>query len=192
MTAEDNPDVVESVAEAALPEGEPVVAPNQELRLILERLNRLEQAVVELASQVSLLAERVDPLPRQIRQVGSKVDDITELIGQPRLRDLLSSLLLLYDLTCQIDRAAEPAAASGYQVLCDQIVQMLAVNGITPDSSSGTVRPHAAQGRRSRILRVAGGRRPDRQRLPRRLSDRASSAALRRGHRQALRLAESR
>jgi molecular chaperone GrpE (heat shock protein) len=141
MIGEDTSHAAAALAAAALPEDVPESASAQESQLLLARLGELEQSVAGLAAQVSLLAERVDPLPRQIRQVGSKVDDITESIGQPRLRDLLSSLLLLYDLACQMERAAEPASAAGYRVLCDQIMQMLAVNGITLIPAEGRFDP---------------------------------------------------
>src|SRR4051812_41698844 len=85
--------------DVAQPRAESAAAtPNQPndgvLLPITERLNRLEQVVEQLAANVGALVERADLLPRQVRQLGNKVDEITESISQPRIRDLLGSLLL--------------------------------------------------------------------------------------------------
>jgi molecular chaperone GrpE (heat shock protein) len=115
---------------------EPETAPSapQALAVLTARLDQLEQTQIQLIGAINQLSERVDLLPRQIRQLGGKVDSITESVSEPRLRDLLMNLLLLYDLAEQMGRAAEADAAAGhnYRVLRDQIAQMLRVNGIEP------------------------------------------------------------
>jgi len=98
------------------------------------RLETLEQMVIQVSREVGDLRERVTLIPRQVRQLGSKVDDITESISQPRIRDLLNSLLLLYDLVEQMGRTA--AEAHNYEVLGDQIAQVLEVNGLHPITES--------------------------------------------------------
>jgi molecular chaperone GrpE (heat shock protein) len=101
---------------------------------LVERLERTEQALAVLSAQVGRLAERVELVPRQVRQLGSKVDDVTESIAQPRVRDLLNSFLLLYDLVEQMSRmpGLGTAVTRNYRVLGDQIAQVLRVNGIAP------------------------------------------------------------
>lgn len=89
-------------------------------------------AMSELNAQVAQLHERLELLPRQIRQLAAKVEDVTESISHPRVRDLLNSLLLLHDLIEQMNRSAEAGSDSSrnYQVLRDQVAQVLRVNGI--------------------------------------------------------------
>jgi molecular chaperone GrpE len=108
--------------------------PEPAIRPLVERLERTEQAVAGLSAQVGRLAEQVELIPRQVRQLGGKVDDVTESIAQPRVRDLLNSFLLLHDLVEQMGRTPglETAATRNYRVLRDQIAQVLRVNGITP------------------------------------------------------------
>lgn len=127
-----SPDVI------AEPEEVPVEVALPALQPILVRLESLEKEVSGLAADMNELIERAELLPRQVRQLGSKVDDITESISQPRIRDLLGSFLLLYDLVDQMGRTADSDEASlqNYQVLRDQIAQALRVNGIYPISDA--------------------------------------------------------
>jgi molecular chaperone GrpE (heat shock protein) len=104
------------------------------LQPILTRLEQLEQTVTRLSTDISRLSEQAGLIPHQVRQLGSKVDGITESVSQPRIRDLLGSFLLLYDLIDQMSRTAESDTTSdqNYRVLRDQIAQALEVNGIRP------------------------------------------------------------
>ena len=141
MTQESDSDggVVDTAVavERDMPEMETDAPVNQpeasELAAIRAQLNNLEQVVGQLATAVDLLSERTNLIPKQVRQLGSKVDDMTESISQPRLRDLLHSILLLYDLVEQMSRAVDSDVDNGrhYQVLRDQLLQILRVNGIT-------------------------------------------------------------
>jgi molecular chaperone GrpE (heat shock protein) len=123
-------DVVTEATEA------PVGAAWSTFQPIAARLESLENEVFQLAVNVGRLAERVELIPRQVRQLGSKVDDVATSISHPRIRDLLGGLLLLYDLIDQMARAAESDTASlqNYHVLRDQVTQVLEVNGVYPIS----------------------------------------------------------
>jgi len=118
------------------PESEPVVdgsglaSEEPSLRLVVGRLDELGARVSELAAQVAGLGERVGFLPRQIRQLAARVDEVTESISHPRVRDLLGSFLLLHDLLEQMGRTEEPEAGAGLRVLRDQVTQVLGLNGI--------------------------------------------------------------
>lgn len=127
----------ESSASAAVTvdqiEGEPQ-NPVLDIQPILERIGNLEQGMIQLTKDVEQLSQQVVLIPRQVRQLGTKVDDITESVSQPRVRDLLNNFLLLYDLIEQMALTAESDEEStkDYQVLRDQILQVLRVNGIFP------------------------------------------------------------
>lgn len=114
-----------------------------ELAAIRAQLNNLEQVLGQLVTAADQLSERANLIPKQVRQLGSKVDDMTESISQPRLRDLLHSILLLYDLVEQMSRAAGMDEDNGrnYQVLRDQLLQILRVNGITSIPTNGIFDP---------------------------------------------------
>ncbi len=90
--------------------------------------------MTQLIKNVEQLSRQVVLIPRQVRQLGAKVDDITESISQPRVRDMLNNFLLLHDLLEQMTLTAESDVEStkNYQVLRDQILQVLRVNGISP------------------------------------------------------------
>ena len=110
---------------------------------ILEWLGRLEQHVSQLGSQVEQLAGRVELIPPQVRQLGVKVDDLTESIAQPRIRDLLNRFVLLYDFVDQMSRSAVPESepARNYQVLRRQIEQNLEVSGVYAIAGVGQFDP---------------------------------------------------
>ncbi|MFO1432361.1 MAG: nucleotide exchange factor GrpE [Candidatus Competibacteraceae bacterium] len=103
------------------------------LQPLLERLERLEQAITRLSQDIGQLNERTGLIPPQVRQVRERVDNITESITQPRIRDLLHSLLLLYDLVEPLAATTEPDSVHtwNYRVLRDQLLQLLRLNGIS-------------------------------------------------------------
>jgi molecular chaperone GrpE len=103
------------------------------LQPILMQLQQLEQTVARLSMEIGQLSEQVSLIPRQVRQLGTKVDDTTQSISHPRIRDLLNSVLLLYDLVDQMQRAnqSDHSSPENYQVLQEQIGQILRVNGIS-------------------------------------------------------------
>jgi molecular chaperone GrpE (heat shock protein) len=112
------------------------------LAQILARLDRVDEAIERLSGDLRSLGDRVEMVPRQVRQLGTKVDDLTESISHPRMRDLLTSLLVLLDLVDQMGSSAEPAAyATNCKVLHDQIVQVLRVNGVNPIADTSRFDP---------------------------------------------------
>jgi len=122
-------ETIETQAEA-IEVDHPVSAPGPaqrpDLQIVIERLEHMQQALKQLADQIGLTAERVEPLARQVRQLGNKVDDLEESISHPRIRDLLNGLILLHDLTEQ----AEPVDRQNQKTLHDQIEQILRNNGV--------------------------------------------------------------
>jgi molecular chaperone GrpE len=113
-----------------------------ELAAMRARLDSLEKIIGQLVTAVEQLSERTNLIPKQVRQLGNKVDDMTESISQPRLRDLLHSVLLLFDLVEQMSRAVvDEDNGRNYQVLRDQLLQILRVNGITFIPTSGAFDP---------------------------------------------------
>lgn len=118
--------------ESAAEQAPVVLAPMIDLQPVVERLDRLEDLIAQLNGQLKALAERTDLLPRQLRSQNAKIDDITESINQTRLRDLLNSLLMLHDLAEQMAGTSEPANLSNFEVLRSQILETLALNGISP------------------------------------------------------------
>jgi molecular chaperone GrpE len=100
---------------------------------IPDRLESLEQTVKGLSDQINGLNRRLELIPQQVRQLGIKVDDITESIAHPRTRDMLNRLVQLYDLVNQMAQEKMKTGNPGnLQVLEDQIMQILEVNGIYP------------------------------------------------------------
>jgi len=95
-----------------------------------------------IATEFAELMSR--PSAAQVRQLRERVDNITESITPPRIRDLLHSVLLLYDLVESMAVTAEPGSvyAQNYQVLRDQILQLLRINGISPIPETQRFDPH--------------------------------------------------
>lgn len=104
----------------------PATAQPSDLQIVMGRLEHIEQALRQLTDQVGLTAERVEPLSRQVRQLGNKVDSLEESVSHPRIRDLLNGLILLHDLTDQ----QELDNLQTYEILRDQIEQILRINGV--------------------------------------------------------------
>ncbi len=104
------------------------------LQPVMIHLEHIEQSMAQVKADIEHLSQRIDLIPRQVRQLGTRVDDITESVSQPRIRDLLWSLLQLYDLVEQMGMAQANNATDiqNYQVLGDQIAQVLQVNGVYP------------------------------------------------------------
>ena len=120
--------------QAPPPDQEIIAANTVPLQPLVERLTHLEQALDRLSAETANLGERTGMIPPQIRQLRERVDNITESISQPRIRDLLNGLLLLYDLAESLANTTEPGSVHvrNYQVLCDQILQILRINGVNP------------------------------------------------------------
>lgn len=119
-------ETIEKQTEADSPVPSPAPIPLSDLQIVLERLGDVQQVLKQLTDQIGLTAERIEPLSRQVRQLGNKVDDLEESISHPRIRDLLNGLLLLHDLT----RLSDPSDPQSYIVLSSQIDQILLNNGV--------------------------------------------------------------
>jgi len=102
------------------------------LQPMIERLQKIEQEVMSLANNIDELTKRAELLPKQVRQLGTKVDDMTESVNHPRIRDMLGNFLLMYDLVNQMKESKDKGSEEerNYQVLSDQIAQILRINGI--------------------------------------------------------------
>lgn len=114
-----------------------------DVQSLVGRMESLEKTVGDLAVEIKQLSQRVDLIPPQVRQLGTKVDDMTESISHPRTRDLLGRFLQLHDLVEQMGLVAPDTASAGnFQVLRDQILQTLELNGISRISGSKRFDPN--------------------------------------------------
>ena len=104
------------------------------IEALIARIERLE-------GQIQQLSERVELIPRQVRQMGSQISDAAESLSSPRVRDLLNSLLLIYDLADQQARIASPDHASSYVNLRDLVCETLEVHGVQIIPCEGTIQP---------------------------------------------------
>lgn len=120
--------------ETKIIETQPENIQSSQLNKIEQRIMGLEAAMVRLEENVKGLSDGLALIPPHVRKLGNKVDDITESVTQPRIRDMLANFLLLHDLVEQMNSAAFDGAeaSKNYQVLHDQILQILRVNGIYP------------------------------------------------------------
>ena len=94
-------------------------------------LDRCEQLKAGMAAQ----EKAVQLLQITVAQLSHKLDDVTTSFSEPRIRDILCSLLLLNDLLEQMSDTAQVADGAkdhrrNYGVLLSQIRQVLALNGI--------------------------------------------------------------
>jgi molecular chaperone GrpE (heat shock protein) len=116
-------------------------APALDLQALVERLDRIEGLVTRHDGQLTTLGERLGLIPTQLRELGNKVDNVTENINESRLHDLLLSLLLLLDLTGQFAATANSDHARNYELLRQQMLETLEINGIYPIDASGRFNP---------------------------------------------------
>jgi molecular chaperone GrpE len=123
--------------------GVPAEVSLTDVQSLVGRMESLEKTVGDLAVEIKQLNQRVDLIPPQVRQLGTKVDDMTESISHPRTRDLLGRFLQLHDLVEQMGLAeTDTASAGNYQVLRDQILQTLELNGISQISDNKRFDPN--------------------------------------------------
>ena len=116
-------------------------APALDLQALTERLDRIESFVSKHEGQLTALSERLGLIPAQLRELGNKVDNVTENINESRLHDLLLSLLLLLDLTGQFAATADPDHARNYELLRRQMLETLEINGIYMIDATGRFDP---------------------------------------------------
>jgi hypothetical protein len=136
------------VAEAAgtavadfLPSGDGIREIRDTLAAIRSRLDRLDNGLEATSRQFSLL-------PAQVRAMGAKIDGMATSIAEPRYRDVLMSLLGLYDLIDQMlrelppaDQNAESAHRRNYEILRTHLHQTLEVNGLSEIPACGAFDP---------------------------------------------------
>lgn len=92
------------------------------------QLHGTEKTAIELKRGQELLAAK-------LREVSDKIDDVTTSLSEPRIRELLTSLLLLHDLVDQMastatDKNTTVEHERNYGVLLSQIRQILELHGI--------------------------------------------------------------
>jgi molecular chaperone GrpE (heat shock protein) len=119
---------------------------DQTLQPVMQRLETLDHQLATLRQLVEQLARQQEFLPPQLRQLGHKVDDVATSIGDTRIRDLLKSFLLLHDLVGQMAQTTAPDQEHtmhrrNYEVLLNQILQVLQLNGIESIAVNGVFDP---------------------------------------------------
>lgn len=103
--------------------------------------NPLKENLIDLSETLSKVSSGVDKLigqqalfPNKLLQLGRKMDEVIYSITETRIRDLLRSLIFLYDLIEQMLHSTknngEKESVDNYETLLTQIRQMLLVNGI--------------------------------------------------------------
>jgi molecular chaperone GrpE len=128
----DNLEPETSASSAETPAETESITPDDHSAQINARLQALETGVGELKQGMQDLFNWLDIIPRGLRQVNNKVEIITSSLNEPRIKNLLNDLLLLYDLLEQFARTAKPESdeARNYNVLLTQIRQALSANGV--------------------------------------------------------------
>ena len=116
-------------------------APALDLQVLIERLDHIEGLVSKHDGKLSALGERLGLIPAQLRELGNKVDNVTENINESRLHDLLQSLLMLLDLTSQFAATTDADHARNYELLRRQMLETLEINGISMIDISGRFDP---------------------------------------------------
>jgi hypothetical protein len=125
------PDTLEGIATGPIGEG---------IASLQKRLDGIEESIGALSKQISYL-------PPQVRTLGGKVDGLTTSISEPRFRNVLLSLLGIYDLVDQLWRGLPDADEKAsdhkrsYDVLRTQLRQILETNGLTEIPTSGAFDP---------------------------------------------------
>jgi molecular chaperone GrpE (heat shock protein) len=115
--------------------------PSLELQSIIEQLELLKQSASKQEQQLNGFGERLGLIPAQLRELGNKVENVTENINQARLHDFLQSLLLLLDLTSQFAATADANNVGNYELLRQHMLETLEINGIHPIDISGRFDP---------------------------------------------------
>ena len=129
-----------SIPSEPLAPAEPAV-PSLDLQALIERLDRIEGLVSKHDAKLAALGERLGLIPAQLRELGNKVDNVTENINESRLNDLLKSLLMLLDLTGQFASTTDADHAHNYELLRRQMLETLEINGIYMIEASGRFDP---------------------------------------------------
>jgi molecular chaperone GrpE (heat shock protein) len=117
------------------------VTPVLDLQNVIERLDRIEDLVARQEKQITAMSERLRLIPAQLRELGNKVDNVTENINESRLHDMLQSLLMLLDLTGQFASTSDVEHARNYELLRRQMLETLEIHGIYMIDASGHFDP---------------------------------------------------
>jgi hypothetical protein len=122
---------------------------NERIDQIGESFVSVQTRLAGLESALELVAKQVSFLPPQMRMLSSKVTDLTYSISEPRYREVLLSLLGIYDLVDQLLRTLpaeedENAAQQrrNYEVLATQLRQVLEMNGLFDIKTDGPFDPN--------------------------------------------------
>jgi molecular chaperone GrpE (heat shock protein) len=114
------------------------------------RLDQLAASVTALSGQLVAIEQRVQALrdevaciPDSLRQLGRNVQGLSTSLAEPRLRSLLTDLLMLLDLVDQAGRAGDGTgpAAQWLRTIGDQMRQILRLQGLTEIVAAGRFDP---------------------------------------------------
>jgi len=100
------------------------------------RLDEVQTTLSEILKSIKQLAQQQDLFPAKLRQLATKIDDITSSLAEPRIQDILKSLLLLHDIIeqnlCSMPKVENQNAEhrSNYEILLNQIIGILSSHGI--------------------------------------------------------------
>jgi len=122
-----------SAATAVEPSVSPL--PDERLQAILNLCEGFQDHLDETNQVIGEVKHGQELQSAKLRELSDKLDDAATSLSEPRIRDLLTSLLLLHDLIDQMASAAveaEPESdhCRNYGVLLSQILQMLALHGV--------------------------------------------------------------
>jgi molecular chaperone GrpE (heat shock protein) len=133
---------------ATEPEAGSEAAPAAASEPLVERLDRLEQALAgvtqavsetgsrlgELAAQAEQVAELQRLAAEQVRRLGRRLDEALGAAADARHRDLIGGLMLYYDLVAGVARDGGDASAG---MLRSQLERLLAAHGVQPIATDG-------------------------------------------------------
>ena len=113
------------------------------LSTIIDKIAKIDVLFDRLNLRMEELTAQVVLLPKQVRQLGAKVDGVVESIAQPRIRDMLGRMLQLHDIVEQMCLGKEHDAQelANYRMIRDQIITSLHIEGISVIPSDGRFDP---------------------------------------------------
>jgi len=107
----------------------------ESLQAVRSQYEHLEAGLLAAKQAIEQMARSQELLATKVTQLSYKLDDVTTSFSEPRIRELLTSLLLLHDLLEQMSDTADASDRAAdhrrnYGVLLSQVRQVLALHGI--------------------------------------------------------------